>query len=122
MPNPCDAVASDPELRSFLTFADPLASFKTSIEDYLSPAVLCDKPVQISKAKAVIRRYSKAAGDLTGEAELKIFLWSAVIVTHRIINCPFTLQAQNETVLRCMLRPKKKNPSGGDAGAKVLIL
>jgi len=52
---------------------DPLAPFKKSIEESMYPDIYRDKPVQISKAKASIRRYSKASGDLTGEAELKTF-------------------------------------------------
>ncbi|MFH0958111.1 MAG: hypothetical protein V1897_05350 [Pseudomonadota bacterium] len=52
---------------------DPLAPFKKSIEDALCPDVLGDKPIQIARAKEAIRRYYKAAGDLTGEAKLKTF-------------------------------------------------
>lgn len=52
---------------------DPLAPFRKSIEDALCPDILGDKPIQIARAKAAIRRYCKAAGDLTGEAELKTF-------------------------------------------------
>lgn len=52
---------------------DPLAPFKKSIEESMYPDIYRDKPVQISKAKGAIRRYSKAVGDLIGEAELKTF-------------------------------------------------
>jgi hypothetical protein len=52
---------------------DPLAPFKKSIEEFMYPDIFSDKPVQISKAKAAIRRYSKAVGDINGEAELKTF-------------------------------------------------
>ena len=52
---------------------DPLAPFKKSIEESMYPDIYRDKPIQISKAKAAIRRYSKAVGDISGEAELKTF-------------------------------------------------
>ena len=52
---------------------DPLAPFKKSIEEFMYPDIYSDKPIQISKAKAAIRRYSKAVGDISGEAELKTF-------------------------------------------------
>lgn len=52
---------------------DPLAPFKKSIEESMYPDIYSDKPIQISKAKGAIRRYSKAVGDLIGEAELKTF-------------------------------------------------
>jgi hypothetical protein len=51
----------------------PLVSFKKSIEESMYPDIYRDKPIQIARAKGAIRRYSKAAGDLTGEAELKTF-------------------------------------------------
>lgn len=47
---------------------DPLAPFKKSIEESMYPDIYRDKPIQISKAKAAIRRYSKAVGDISGEA------------------------------------------------------
>jgi hypothetical protein len=52
---------------------DPLAPFKKSIEEFMYQDIYSDKPIQISKAKAAIRRYSKAVGDINGEAELKTF-------------------------------------------------
>ena len=52
---------------------DPLAPFKKSIEESMYPDIYRDKPIQISKAKAAIRHYSKAVGDISGEAELKTF-------------------------------------------------
>jgi hypothetical protein len=52
---------------------DPLAPFKKSIEEFMYPDIYSDKPIQISKAKAAMRRYSKAVGDINGETELKTF-------------------------------------------------
>jgi hypothetical protein len=46
---------------------DPLAPFKKSIEESMYPDIYRDKPVQISKAKGPVMRYSKAVGDLIGE-------------------------------------------------------
>lgn len=52
---------------------DPLAPFKKSIEESMYPDIYSDKPIQISRAQGAIRRYCKAVGDISGEAELKIF-------------------------------------------------
>ena len=52
---------------------DPLAPYKKSIQEFMYPDTYSDKPIQISEAKAAIRRFSKAVGDLSGEAELKTF-------------------------------------------------
>ena len=52
---------------------DPLAPYKKTIQGSMYPDVYKDKPIQISKAKEAIRRYSKAVGDPLGEAELMIF-------------------------------------------------
>lgn len=52
---------------------DPLASYKKTIRESMYPNVYRDKPIQISKAKDAIRRYSKAVGDPLGEAELITF-------------------------------------------------
>jgi hypothetical protein len=41
---------------------DPLASYKKTIQESMYPDVYKDKPIQISKAKDAIRRYSKAVG------------------------------------------------------------
>lgn len=49
---------------------DPLGSYKKTIRESMYPNVYKDKPIQISKAKEAIRRYSKAVGDPLGEAEL----------------------------------------------------
>jgi hypothetical protein len=52
---------------------DPLAPYKKSIQEFMYPDVYKNKPIQISKAKEAIRRYSKAVGDPLGEAELITF-------------------------------------------------
>jgi hypothetical protein len=52
---------------------DPLAPYKKSIQESMYPDVYKNKPVQISKAKEAIRRYSKAVGDPLGEAKLMTF-------------------------------------------------
>lgn len=52
---------------------DPLASYKKTIRESMYPDVHKDKPIEISKAKEAIRRYSKAVGDPLGEAELMTF-------------------------------------------------
>ncbi|MBI5572912.1 MAG: hypothetical protein HY914_23415 [Desulfomonile tiedjei] len=49
---------------------DPLAPYKKTIRESMYPDVYKNKPIQISKAKDAIRRYSKAVGDPLGEAEL----------------------------------------------------
>lgn len=52
---------------------DPLAPYKKTIGECMYPDVHKNKPVQISKAKEALRRYSKAVGDPIGEAELMTF-------------------------------------------------
>lgn len=56
----------------FGTLEEPMAPFVKSIRGFMYPDILSDKPVQISKAKSVIRKYARATGDSTGEIELKI--------------------------------------------------
>lgn len=51
---------------------DPLAPFVKSIHEYMYPEISNNKPVQISKAKAVIRKYANATRDFLLEIELKI--------------------------------------------------
>ncbi len=57
----------------FAVGEDPLAPYKKSIQESMYPDVYKNKPIQISKAKEAIRRYSKAVGDPLGEAELMTF-------------------------------------------------
>ena len=52
---------------------DQLGPYKKVIEECLFPDVLRDKPVEIAKAKKAISRYSKAAGDDQGQAELMVY-------------------------------------------------
>ena len=52
---------------------DPLAPYKKTISECMYPDVFSDKPVRISEAKRAISSYSKALGDLPGEAELMTF-------------------------------------------------
>ena len=51
----------------------PLKPYKKIIEECMYPDVMHDKPIRISHAKRAISEYSKAAGNVIGEAELMIF-------------------------------------------------
>jgi hypothetical protein len=52
---------------------DPIAPYKNVIEECMFPDVMKNKPIQISTAKKAISKYSKAAGDAKGEAELMTY-------------------------------------------------
>ena len=57
----------------FAVVDDPLAPYKKTIDECMYPDVYSNKLVQISKAKQAISSYSKAVGDLLGEAELMTY-------------------------------------------------
>ncbi len=57
----------------FILGEDPLGPYKSMIEECMYPDVFRNKPVEVSRAKSVITRYSKAAGDRRGEVELMTF-------------------------------------------------
>jgi len=52
---------------------DRLAPYKKTIDECMHPDIYSNKPIQIAKAKKAISNYSKAVGDILGEAELMIF-------------------------------------------------
>jgi len=52
---------------------DPLKPYKQIIQDAMYPDVMRDKPIGISRGKRAISDYSKAVGDIRGEAELMVF-------------------------------------------------
>lgn len=52
---------------------DPLEPYKKTIKECMCPDIFDDNPIQISKAKKLISSYSKAVGDMQGEAELMTY-------------------------------------------------
>jgi hypothetical protein len=52
---------------------DQLQPFKTSISRWISPDLMKDQPISVSKAKKAIADYKKAIGRPHGMAELSIF-------------------------------------------------
>ena len=52
---------------------DLLEPYKETIDECMYPDVYSKKTIQISKARKAISNYSKAVGDILGEAELMVF-------------------------------------------------
>ena len=52
---------------------DQLQPFKASISKWISPDLMKDQPISVSKAKKAIADYKKAIGRPNGMAELSIF-------------------------------------------------
>jgi hypothetical protein len=57
----------------FTIGSDTLAPYKKTIRDCMYPDIFSKKPIDIAKAKKAISNYSKAVGNLAGEAELLTF-------------------------------------------------
>ncbi|OPY14490.1 MAG: hypothetical protein A4E66_00376 [Syntrophus sp. PtaB.Bin001] len=57
----------------FTIGSDTLAPYKKTIRDCMYPDIDKNRPIEISKAKKAISNYTKAVGNLAGEAELMTF-------------------------------------------------
>ncbi len=58
-----------------------LDPYKETIDECMYPDVYSNKSIQISKARKAISNYSKAVGDILGEAVLMVFPWNAVTIS-----------------------------------------